>query len=58
MPEPIIEPTTTIVESNRPRPRVNSVSSIDAESGFGGGPDEDFLAPAGADKLAINGSLV
>ena len=27
MPEPIIDPTTTIVESNRPRPRVNSVSS-------------------------------
>ena len=28
MPEPIIDPTTTIVESNRPRPRVNSVSSV------------------------------
>ena len=27
MPEPIIEPTTTIVESNSPRPRLNSVSS-------------------------------
>jgi hypothetical protein len=27
MPEPIIEPTTTIVESNNPRPRLNSVSS-------------------------------
>jgi hypothetical protein len=26
MPDPIIEPTTTIVESNRPRPRLNSVS--------------------------------
>ena len=31
MPEPIIEPTTTIVESYRPRPRVNSVSSVVAE---------------------------
>src|SRR6516165_1911523 len=27
MPEPIIEPTTTMVASNRPRPRWNSVSS-------------------------------
>ena len=27
MPEPIIEPTTTIVASNRPSPRLNSVSS-------------------------------
>ena len=28
IPEPIIEPTTTIVASNSPRPRLNSVSSI------------------------------
>ena len=28
MPEPIIDPTTTIVESNRPRPRWNSVSRV------------------------------
>ena len=27
MPDPIIDPTTTIVESNRPSPRLNSVSS-------------------------------
>ena len=30
MPEPIMDPTTTIVESNRPRPRVNSVSRPEA----------------------------
>jgi hypothetical protein len=28
MPDPIIEPTTTIVESYKPRPRWNSVSSV------------------------------
>jgi hypothetical protein len=26
MPDPIIDPTTTIVESNKPSPRLNSVS--------------------------------
>ena len=31
MPEPIIDPTTTMVESKRPRPRLNSVSSVVAE---------------------------
>ena len=30
MPEPIMDPTTTIVESNRPSPRVNSVSRPEA----------------------------
>ena len=33
MPDPIIEPTTTIVESKRPRPRLNSVSSAVAAVG-------------------------
>src|SRR5262249_39371612 len=28
IPEPIIDPTTTIVESYNPRPRLNSVSSM------------------------------
>jgi len=41
MPEPIIEPTTTIVASNRPRPRVNSVSKPASDADFsvnGGAP--------------------
>ena len=33
IPEPIIEPTTTIVASNSPSPRLNSVSSIVASVG-------------------------
>src|SRR5947209_2523257 len=35
MPEPIIEPTTTMVASNRPRPRLNSVSSPASVSAAG-----------------------
>ncbi len=34
IPEPIIEPTTTIVASNNPRPRLNSVSSEVASVGM------------------------
>jgi len=28
IPDPIIDPTTTMVASNRPRPRLNSVSRV------------------------------
>jgi hypothetical protein len=31
MPEPIIDPTTTMVESNSPSPRLNSVSRVIAD---------------------------
>jgi hypothetical protein len=46
MPDPIIDPTTTIVESKRPRPRVNSVSS------------EVAAAPEAAVGLAIGRSCI
>src|SRR6185503_18839812 len=44
IPEPIIDPTTTIVESYRPRPRWNSVSRV--------------VAPAVADGLDITRSCI
>src|SRR5438552_4268040 len=49
MPDPIMEPTTTIVESYKPRPRLNSVSStVACDAGL----------PARAAELAIEDSCI
>ncbi len=53
MPEPIIEPTTIIVESNRPRPRTNSESAGAAErrGGYGSGVRPDIVTACASPQL-------
>ncbi len=50
MPEPIIDPATTIVESYSPKPRLNSVSSPSTDAGGAGallsGIALQYAAPA------------
>jgi ESS family glutamate:Na+ symporter len=48
MPDPIIDPITTIVESYNPRPRVNSVSSVVADVVSGRGAVVLVNGPPGA----------